>query len=112
MIARRRESKPTKVTLQAKSERVTPSSTIEDDRGDLSIFDFEILLDGEPLRSVKKVEIIIDAGQALPKLRLTCFDRCIDAVLEDFEGLTIPAEVEVELLRLGPRGEKYSRVST
>ena len=92
-----------KITLQARSTRVTPSSTIEDDRGTLQMFDFEIMLDGEDLRSVKKVEIILDACKALPVLKLTCFDRVIDAVLEDFEGLVIPAEVEVELLRLGPK---------
>ena len=89
------------IRLQARSTLVTPSSTIEDDRGDLGIWDFEIFLDGESLRSVKKVEIILDAAEALPVIRLTLLDRVIDAILEDYDGVEFPAEVVVELLRLG-----------
>jgi hypothetical protein len=51
---------------------------------------------------VRKVEIILDAGADRPMVRLTCYDRLIDAVLEDYENVEFPAEVEVELLRLGP----------
>lgn len=107
-----REPKLTKLTLRTRSTKVTPSSTYRDARGDLSVFDFDVLLDGEPLRSVKRIEITLDAACALPVVKLTCFDRVIDAVLEDYEGVEFPAEVVVELLRLGPYGESHVKASS